>query len=302
MPGRPHRSSALAFQIVHHGLWDYDPAAARVLVSLRRGRVIDAVALAGRRAFLRLRAETGTPVWPIEERPVPASDVPGSARREPTLSTWPKPSLRALAMTSRTSRRRCTRLLALYAQHRSGPLFTPPSLEGTLARPGIRGGAGWGSVAYDPPLESCTLRPLTSLADQTGAQYRLCPHARWRFATDPEIVGQRVDIRLPGQTGVREQALDGGIPIKAPWHPHGDRARHRRAAMADRQEIRRACETTRAQAAPVTTARSLRPTWGHCYRRGSLFAMEAAPPSTHSIPVTPSCGSTGSRISDARCQ
>ncbi len=67
------------FQTVHHDLWDYDPAAAPQLVTVKHeGKTVDAVALASKNGFLYVFDRvTGKPLWPIEERPVPQSDVPG---------------------------------------------------------------------------------------------------------------------------------------------------------------------------------------------------------------------------------
>ena len=67
------------FQIVHHGLWDYDPASPPNLVTIQvRGRKVDAVVQLTKQGFAFVFDRvTGEPVWPIEERPVPQSDVPG---------------------------------------------------------------------------------------------------------------------------------------------------------------------------------------------------------------------------------
>ena len=77
------------FQTVHHDLWDTDPAAAPQLVTVRHeGKTVDAVALASKNGFLYVFDRvTGKPLWPIEERPVPKSDVPG----EITAPTQPFP-------------------------------------------------------------------------------------------------------------------------------------------------------------------------------------------------------------------
>lgn len=144
------------FQMVHHGLWDYDLPAPPVLATIRaRGRTIDAVAVPTKMGFLFVFDRvTGEPVWPIEERPVPRSDVPGErASRTQPFPTKPPPfakqgfaredvivftpELEALAM-------------AEVAKYRMGPMFTPPSLQGTIAMPGAIGGAGWGGACFDP--------------------------------------------------------------------------------------------------------------------------------------------------------
>lgn len=144
------------FQIVHHGLWDYDPPAPPNLVTIRvGGRRIDAVVQLTKQGFAFVFDRvTGEPVWPIEERPVPQSDVPGE-RSWPTqpFPTAPPaftpqgvtlddafdltPELRAAAQ-------------AEMKRFRMGPLYTPPSIEGTLTRPGVWGGANWGGGGVDP--------------------------------------------------------------------------------------------------------------------------------------------------------
>ena len=144
------------FQIVHHGIWDYDPASEPTLIRVQRnGKAVDAVALAGKTGFVyAFERETGVPLWPIEERPVPASDVPGE-HASPTqpFPTWPKPFARQgltgkdlLDFTPEVA----AMVRAAVRNYRLGPIFTPPSLKGTLVSPGWIGGAGWGSVAFDP--------------------------------------------------------------------------------------------------------------------------------------------------------
>lgn len=144
------------FQTVHHGLWDYDLPAPPNLITINvGGRRIDAVAVLGKTGFVyTFDRVTGEPVWPIEERPVPASDVPGerAARTQP-FPTRPAPFAKlgftaddVLDFTPELKR------LALeeIGKYRTGPIFTPPSLTGTIMMPGIIGGAGWGGGAFDP--------------------------------------------------------------------------------------------------------------------------------------------------------
>lgn len=144
------------FQTVHHGLWDYDLPSQPVLATVRRGgRTQDVVAAASKTGFVYVFDRlTGAPVWPIEERPVPASDVPGE-RASPTqpIPTRPAPFARQ-GFTERdlidfTPRLRDS-VRARLKGVRFGPLFTPPSLEGTVVMPGRIGGAPWGGAAYDP--------------------------------------------------------------------------------------------------------------------------------------------------------
>ena len=144
------------FQTVRHGLWDYDlPAAPTLLDITVDGREIPAVAVAAKTGFLYVFDRvTGEPVWPIEDRPVPPSDVPG----ERTAATQPFPSRPAPFakqefteddVISFTPELR-EEALAIVRQYRTGPLYAPPSVEGTIASPGILGGANWGGAAADP--------------------------------------------------------------------------------------------------------------------------------------------------------
>jgi quinoprotein glucose dehydrogenase len=143
------------YQLVHHGLWDYDNPSPPNLVTIRvDGRTIDAVVQLTKQgyAFVFDRV-TGKPVWPIEERPVPASDVAG----EQAWATQPMPT-RPPAFSdqgvSLDDAFDLTPELKAAAQkelqkYRIGPLFTPPSFRGTVQRPGLIGGANWGGGAFD---------------------------------------------------------------------------------------------------------------------------------------------------------
>jgi len=146
------------FQMVHHDLWDYDNTAAPQLTTIRRnGTSIDVVAQAGKTGFLYVFDRvTGEPIWPIEERPVPASDVPGE-RSWPTqpIPTAPPPFVRqSLAvddinpyiLTATQREEWKTRI----GKARNEGLFTPPSYRETVSIPGAQGGANWGSTAADP--------------------------------------------------------------------------------------------------------------------------------------------------------
>lgn len=144
------------YQLVRHGLWDYDLPAPPVLVTIRpHGTPIDAVAVPTKMGFLFVFDRvTGAPVWPIEERAVPPSDVPGE-RAAPTqpVPTRPAPfSVQGFGeadVIDFTPELRA-RALAVLRPYRTGPLYTPPSLQGTVAMPGVIGGSGWGGGAFDP--------------------------------------------------------------------------------------------------------------------------------------------------------
>jgi quinoprotein glucose dehydrogenase len=144
------------FQLVHHGLWDYDPGAAANLVDIEvAGRSIQAVAQVTKQAFVFVfDRKTGEPVWPIEERPVPTSDVPGE-QTSPTqpFPTKPPPFDRQGTfeedLIDFTPELRAE-ALALFRRFRTGPLFTPPSIEGSLVLPGPNGGSNWMGAGFDP--------------------------------------------------------------------------------------------------------------------------------------------------------
>lgn len=151
-----------SFQTVHHDVWDYDLPSAPILVDLDRGgRKIPAVAQLTKQGFTFVfDRRTGEPLWPIEERAVPASDVPGEML-SPTqpFPTKPAPFERQgiseadlidFTPALRDEARR------IFRHYRSGPLFTPGSLatadgtRGTLMLPGTVGGANWPGGAVDP--------------------------------------------------------------------------------------------------------------------------------------------------------
>ncbi|MGH7617601.1 MAG: PQQ-binding-like beta-propeller repeat protein [Gemmatimonadaceae bacterium] len=143
------------FQTVHHGLWDYDIPAAPVLANVNiEGRARAIVAVPTKMGFLFVFDRTdGTPVWPIVERSVPASDVPGeAASRSQPIPTKPKPFAKQgfgfgdlVDFTPDIK----ARALEAIRDFRVGPLYTPPSHEGTIVMPGAIGGAGWGGAAVD---------------------------------------------------------------------------------------------------------------------------------------------------------
>jgi quinoprotein glucose dehydrogenase len=144
-------------QLVRHDIWDYDlPQAPKLLTIRRDGRPVDVVAQATKQGFLFVfDRNTGEPMWPIEERAVPQSDVPG----EHTSPTQPFPTKPPpFAVQTFTERdlnpfvpeaERETLLQRLRYSRNEG-LFTPPSLAGTISMPGHLGGANWGSSAVDP--------------------------------------------------------------------------------------------------------------------------------------------------------
>lgn len=144
------------FQTVHHDLWDYDLPAPPNLVTIHRdGKDIDAVAQTTKTGFLFvLDRDTGKPIFPVEERPVPASVVPGEeAWPTQPFPVKPLPYARQ-SMTkddlTNFSPGSYDSLLKKFNSMRYEGLFTPPDLKGTLMLPGTRGGSNWGGGAVDP--------------------------------------------------------------------------------------------------------------------------------------------------------
>jgi glucose dehydrogenase len=144
-------------QLVHHDLWDYDlPQAPKLLTIHKDGREIEAVAQATKHGFLFVFDRlTGEPVWPMEERAVPQSTVPG----EHSSPTQPFPTkLAPFAVQSFTEddinpflpESEQQTLRERLEHSRNQGLFTPPSFEGSISMPGHNGGANWASSAVDP--------------------------------------------------------------------------------------------------------------------------------------------------------
>ena len=144
------------YQIVHHGLWDYDPPAAPNLVDVTvDGERVEAVAQVTKQGFCFVfDRRTGRPLWPIEERPVPRSTMPG----EKSWPTQPFPAKPApfdrqgaseddLIDWTPELRSEARRILERWVH---GPLYTPPTQQATILLPGRLGGASWAGAAHDP--------------------------------------------------------------------------------------------------------------------------------------------------------
>ncbi len=144
-------------QLVHHDLWDYDlPQAPKLLTIRQNGEAREVVAQATKHGFLFVfDRKSGEPIWPIEERPVPQSDVPG----EHTSPTQPFPTKPPPFATLSFTERDINPHLPAAEQEilrqklrtsRNEGLFTPPSFQGSIGMPGHNGGANWAGSAVDP--------------------------------------------------------------------------------------------------------------------------------------------------------
>jgi quinoprotein glucose dehydrogenase len=217
------------FQTVHHDLWDYDLAAPPNLVRLKRdGREIYAVAQVTKTGFVfLLDRDTGAPLFPVEERPVPPSDVPGEvAWPTQPFPTRPAP-LVPQRLTEEDLRAEDPRLLercrATLRSLRNEGIFTPPSERGTIAYPWAWGGATWAGAAFDP--ETGVLYVPTNNAAAVVRVKKLHPGnfekndglmlqslfnlAWWRFT------GEAPGLRYAMSS---EPFFEGGLPCnRPPW-------------------------------------------------------------------------------------
>jgi glucose dehydrogenase len=145
------------FQMVHHDIFDYDDATAPKLLTVRhKGKPVDVVAEVSKQGFVWVfDRDTGKPLWPVEERPVPASDVPGE-KTSPTqpFPVKPPPFARQKFtvddLSPYLSPEDRARFRDMILSARNDGLFTPPSFRGSVEMPGNNGGANWGGAAVDP--------------------------------------------------------------------------------------------------------------------------------------------------------
>jgi quinoprotein glucose dehydrogenase len=200
------------YQFVHHGLWDYDPPAAPNLLDVTvNGKRIKAVAQVTKQGFLfAFDRVTGQPIWPIEERPVPPSDVPGerAAKTQP-FPTKPAPfEYQGFTEDSLANFTPEIRAMARKAVegYRMGPLYTPPSVaerggnRGTLVSPSASGGANWSGAAVDP---------------ETGMLYVQSRNSFSVFRLEPPTADQKGNLRFMEGRGGGPQ-MPQGLPLLKP--------------------------------------------------------------------------------------
>ncbi|HAK55281.1 MAG TPA: pyrroloquinoline quinone-dependent dehydrogenase, partial [Acidobacteria bacterium] len=189
------------FQAVHHDVWDYDLPAQPILATIPGTEAdgeVQAVAQLSKMGFtFVLDRETGEPLFPIEERALPASDVPGEA----TAPTQPFPTLPEPLAPSQwnsdalfgATDEDLAWCRDFFAPFRNDGLFTPPSLQGSIVYPGNGGGANWSGGAYDP-----TRGLLIGVASSLPTVVRLIPRAEVE-ALAPEL--RRNGWQVSPQTG-----------------------------------------------------------------------------------------------------
>src|SRR4051812_20996748 len=236
------------FQLVHHPIWNMDIAAAPILVDLTvGGKPVKAVAVMGKQAFLYLfNRVTGEPIFPIEERPVPQSDVPGE-KTSPTqpFPTKPPPydhqgvTLENLIDFTPALH---DEALTIAARYKLGPLFTPPPVsraDGPIAGFRSSGGTNWPGGSFDPEthiayVPSFTSFPILGLLPPPSKEFSDLPFVSGNVLTGVRYVsgpGENAGADAPARTGpggatattndgtVNANASPQGLPLLKP--PYG---------------------------------------------------------------------------------
>lgn len=202
-----------AYQLVHHNLWDYDTAS-QPLLFMWRGTV-PAIAVMNKTGMVYVfNRLTGEPLFPIEERPVPKSDMPGEVTwpTQPFSTVDPLLSMRfsvdRLPAEDKEDEDYCRKLVGEVRY--DGP-FTPPSMNGTIIYPASLGGPNWGSSAFDPATDVMYTR-VSSMA------YLIWMHSRMtnRFAATMRYHWEKdAPIWLGGKPGT-EQLQGNGSKFRPP--------------------------------------------------------------------------------------
>lgn len=207
------------FQLVHHDLWDFDSASPPLLATLRHeGKDVPVVIQGNKSGLLYvLNRDTGKPVFPVEERAMPQSDVPG----EKTSPTQPfplaPPPLAAHTLSAEQAwgptpedREACRKTIA---ELRNEGIFTPPSLKGTLMVPGNVGGMTWSGYAFDPQRSL-----LVTNTNNLAAWARLIPRAKYDQpgAHDNEDADHGDQIGAPYGMARRFLQSPSDLPCSAP--------------------------------------------------------------------------------------
>lgn len=179
------------YQVVHHDIWDYDIPCAPNLVQVRHnGRLIDAVAQSTKVGNLFvLDRETGAPLFPVEERPVPQSDIPGE-------KSWPTqpfplkpPPFAQQTLTEKDvtdlNPQATAHALGKLREMRTGSVFLPPGLKASVVLPQFNGGGEWGGGAFDPETRLLYLNASNE--------------AEW-ISMEPSVVPERQTVGELGRT------------------------------------------------------------------------------------------------------
>jgi quinoprotein glucose dehydrogenase len=202
------------FQMVHHDIWDYDGATAPKLLTVKHeGRLADIVALPSKQGYVWVFDRvTGKPLWPIEERKVPRTDMPG----EQTWATQPFPAkpppfarqvFTADDLSPYLSPQDRARFRDEILSARNEGMFTPPGTRNTVQMPGNNGGANWGGAAVDP-----TAGLLYVVSKDLPAMLKLAKDSE----ADKQLIAASSGDRYYSGFGFMI-ASDGLSPIAPPW-------------------------------------------------------------------------------------
>jgi quinoprotein glucose dehydrogenase len=206
------------FQVVHHDLWDYDVASQPTLFAWKDGTPAIVITTKTGRVFV-LNRLTGAPLLPVHEEPVAKSDVPGedSSPTQPasTISLVPEKLSPSDAWGKDTKEREwCQEKMK---EARTGDIFNPPSLQGTLVFPSNVGGVNWGSAAYDPERHL-----LITDTNRLPIFVKLIPRDQLQDARQNASDSDRLHGEFARQTGTpfgmfRTPLLSpGGLPCNPP--------------------------------------------------------------------------------------
>jgi quinoprotein glucose dehydrogenase len=226
------------YQLVHHPIWNMDIAAAPILADLTvAGRPVKAVAVMGKQAMMYVfNRVTGEPIFPIEERPVPQSDVPG----EKTSPTQPFPTRpppydyqgvtieNLIDFTPELH----AEALKIAARYKVGPIFTPPPVsraEGPIASFRSSGGTNWPGGSFDPEthiayVPSFTSFPILGLLPPPSKEFSDLPYVSGNALTGVRYVsgpGENVGADAPARTTGAPAATTNDSAVNANASPQG---------------------------------------------------------------------------------
>lgn len=210
------------YQIVHHDIWDYDGATAPKLLTIRKdGKQQDIVALPSKQGFLWVfDRDTGEPVWPVTERKVAVSDMPG----EVTWATQPVPthpapfsrqSFTVDDLSPYLSPADRAKFRDAMMSARNEGLFTPPAARGAVQMPGNNGGANWGGAAVEPNtatliVVSKDLPCLLKLDKREAEVPGLTPEERYESAFGFMIASDGLSAIKPPWTSMTNYDMNTG--------------------------------------------------------------------------------------------
>ncbi len=206
------------FQIVHHDVWDRDMASPPIVADIRRdGELIPAVIQLSKSAMaFTFHRETGEPLFPIEERPVSTDGIPGEQLSPTQPFTVKPPPLVRMGITpddawgfTAFDRSLCRKKIEAL---RWGPMYEPPTTQGTIMYPQVGGGSNWGGGAFDPQRNM-----LITPVSQIPYFFRLVPNEEVNPET-AKLPQAGAPMQVPGYIGGTPYAVEQG-PLMSPFIP-----------------------------------------------------------------------------------